>query len=80
MTASPIAIRSALPSERAALEELQRRSSMHEPMYREQLGPHPDAIDIPAALISSARFAWPSRTAPSSVSRIAPRMSLHLDA
>jgi len=44
-------IRPARPSEREALEELQRRSSMHDPMYREQLAAHPDAIDLPLSQI-----------------------------
>ena len=43
--------RSAELAERTALEELQRRSSMHEPMYRAQLAAHPDAIDLPAEQI-----------------------------
>jgi GNAT superfamily N-acetyltransferase len=46
-------IRPALPSERGALEELQRRSSMHQPLYREQLAANPDAIELPAALIAA---------------------------
>jgi len=51
LTGARIAIRFALPVERTALEELQRRSSMHEPMYRAQLAAHPDAIEVPADLI-----------------------------
>jgi GNAT superfamily N-acetyltransferase len=47
MTADAVAIRVAEVSEREALEELQRRSSIHEPMYREQLAAHPDAIELP---------------------------------
>jgi GNAT superfamily N-acetyltransferase len=46
-----IFMRPAVPAERAALESLQRRSSMHEPMYRAQLTAHPDAIEVPAELI-----------------------------
>src|SRR3954463_5015040 len=46
-------VRLARGSEREALQELQRRSSMHEPMYRAQLAAHPDAIDLPAALIAT---------------------------
>jgi GNAT superfamily N-acetyltransferase len=40
-------------SERDALEDLQRRSSMHDPMYREQLAAHPDAIELPAEQIAA---------------------------
>ena len=46
-------IRFARASERKALEDLQRRSSMHEPMYREQLAAHPDAIELPAEQITA---------------------------
>lgn len=46
-------IRSAGPGEREALEALQRRSSMHEPMYRAQLAAHPDAIELPAEQIAA---------------------------
>ena len=46
-------IRPARASERRALEELQRRSSMHQPMYREQLAANPDAIELPAEQIAS---------------------------
>lgn len=51
MTVPPTAIRSAHLAERTALEDLQRRSSMHEPMYRAQLAAHPDAIELPAEQI-----------------------------
>jgi GNAT superfamily N-acetyltransferase len=44
-------IRDARPYEREALEALQRRSSVHEPMYREQLEAHPEAIELPAEQI-----------------------------
>ncbi|MGZ6564528.1 MAG: GNAT family N-acetyltransferase [Solirubrobacteraceae bacterium] len=47
-----MAIRLARVSEREALEQLQRRSSMHEPMYRAQLAAHPDAIELPAQQIT----------------------------
>jgi N-acetylglutamate synthase-like GNAT family acetyltransferase len=47
MAAERVTIRPARASERRALEDLQRRSSMHEPMYREQLEAHPDAIELP---------------------------------
>jgi N-acetylglutamate synthase-like GNAT family acetyltransferase len=49
--ADAVVIRPARPSEREELERLQRRSSMHEPMYRRQLAAHPDAIELPAELI-----------------------------
>jgi GNAT superfamily N-acetyltransferase len=50
---STTTIRAAAPAEREALEELQRRSSMHEPMYRAQLEAHPDAIELPAGQIAA---------------------------
>ena len=40
-------------AERDALEELQRRASAHEPMYRAQLAAHPDAIELPAEQIAA---------------------------
>ena len=46
-------IRFARASERTALENLQRRSSMHEPMYRAQLAANPDAIELPAEQITA---------------------------
>jgi len=46
-----VTIRPARISEREALTELERRSSMHQPMYRERLAAHPDAIELPAAQI-----------------------------
>jgi N-acetylglutamate synthase-like GNAT family acetyltransferase len=46
-------IRAAQASEREALEALQRRSSMHGPMYRAQLAAHPDAIELPAKQIAA---------------------------
>jgi GNAT superfamily N-acetyltransferase len=46
-------IRTAQAPERDALETLQRRSSMHDPMYREQLAAHPDAIELPAEQIAA---------------------------
>jgi N-acetylglutamate synthase-like GNAT family acetyltransferase len=48
-----LTIRLAQASEREALEELQRRSSMHHPMYRAQLAAHPDAIELPADQIAA---------------------------
>jgi predicted N-acetyltransferase YhbS len=48
-----VTIRFARVAEREALEELQRRSSMHDPMYRAQLAAHPDAIDLPEAQIAA---------------------------
>jgi GNAT superfamily N-acetyltransferase len=46
-------VRTARPAEKAALEALQRRSSLHEPMYRAQLEAHPDAIELPAEQIAA---------------------------
>jgi ribosomal protein S18 acetylase RimI-like enzyme len=46
-------LRFAKPDEREALESLQRRSSTHDPMYREQLSAHPDAIELPASQIAA---------------------------
>jgi predicted N-acetyltransferase YhbS len=46
-------IRSACASEHDALEALQRRSSIHQPMYREELLAHPDAIKLPAEQIEA---------------------------
>jgi N-acetylglutamate synthase-like GNAT family acetyltransferase len=48
-----ITIRPAELPERDALEALQRRSSVHEPLYRAQLEAHPDAIELPAELITA---------------------------
>jgi GNAT superfamily N-acetyltransferase len=48
-----ITIRAAEAAERGELEALQRRSSMHQPMYRAQLEAHPDAIDLPADSIAA---------------------------
>ena len=45
-------IRPARVAERDALERLQRRSSMHEPMHRAQLAAHPDAIELPVEHIT----------------------------
>jgi GNAT superfamily N-acetyltransferase len=45
--AAEATIRPARVSERETLESLQRRSSVHEPMYRAQLEAHPDAIELP---------------------------------
>jgi N-acetylglutamate synthase-like GNAT family acetyltransferase len=53
MKAAATRIRLAELSERAALEQLQRRSSVHQPMYREQLAAHPDAIELPAKQITA---------------------------
>ena len=49
----PTIIRRAHRSERDALEELQRRSSVHEPMYRAELETHPDAIELPTEQITA---------------------------
>jgi len=54
MTAASVTtIRYAQVSERDALEQLQRRSSRHQPMYRAQLAAHPDAIELPAEQITA---------------------------
>jgi N-acetylglutamate synthase-like GNAT family acetyltransferase len=53
MPAHATIVRSARVSERAALEQLQRRSSVHQPMYRAQLEAHPDAIELPAEQIEA---------------------------
>ena len=46
-------IRPAQPAERAALEALQLRSSLHHPLYREQLAAHPEVIELPAEQIAA---------------------------
>ena len=51
--ADALRIRHARASERAALEALQRRSSMHHPMYRAQLAAHPEAIELPVEQIAA---------------------------
>jgi len=38
---------------REALEDLQRRSSMHDPLYRTQLAAYPDAITFPGSQIEA---------------------------
>jgi ribosomal protein S18 acetylase RimI-like enzyme len=48
-----ISIRTASLPERETLEGLQRRASMHGPMYRARLAAHPDAIALPADQISA---------------------------
>ena len=53
MEADAVTIRLARASEREALERLQRRASMDEPMYRAQLEAHPDAIELPAEQITA---------------------------
>ena len=53
MTADAVTMRLARPSERHALERLQRRSSLHQPMYRAQLAAHPDAIHLPGEQIAA---------------------------
>jgi N-acetylglutamate synthase-like GNAT family acetyltransferase len=53
MTAPALAIRPAQIDERERLEELQRRASVHEPMFRAQLEAHPDAIDLPVGQIEA---------------------------
>lgn len=46
-----IDIRPAVPDERLALEQLQRRASLALEDYREQLEAHPDAIELPKGKI-----------------------------
>jgi predicted N-acetyltransferase YhbS len=53
MKADATTIRLAQVSERDALEQLQRRSSLHGPLYRAQLAAHPDAIDLPVEQIAT---------------------------
>jgi predicted N-acetyltransferase YhbS len=40
-------------SERDALERLQRRASMHGPLYRAQLAAHPEVVELPAEQIAT---------------------------
>ena len=51
--ADTITLRLAKPEEHQALEELQRRSSLEFPDYREQLLANPDAIHLPPAQIAN---------------------------
>jgi predicted N-acetyltransferase YhbS len=53
VSTQPISIRFADPAEREALEDLQRRSSMHHPTYRQQLAAQPDAIELPTEQIET---------------------------
>ena len=48
-------LRDALPRERAALEALQRRASLHNEGDREAMLAHPDAIELPAEHIEHTR-------------------------
>ena len=50
---SPLRLRGAASGERAELEALQRRSSEVWEQYREQLAAHPEAIEMPEALIDN---------------------------
>ena len=52
MTAAAVTIRLARASEREALEGLQLRSSLHDPLYRAAIAAHPDAIHLPAEQIT----------------------------
>ena len=47
-----IRVRPALPEEREALEDLQRRASLALPDYREQLEANPDAVHLPTGQIA----------------------------
>ena len=53
MKAASTTIRPARLVERDALERLQRRSSVHDPLYRAQLAAHPDAIELPVEQITA---------------------------
>ena len=53
--ADTITLRLARPEEHQALEELQRRSSLEFPDYREQLLANPDAIHLPPAQIANGQ-------------------------
>jgi N-acetylglutamate synthase-like GNAT family acetyltransferase len=53
MEADPATIRPARLADRDALERLQGRSSVHDPMYRAQLAAHPDAIELPIEQITA---------------------------
>ena len=46
-------IRLAIPSERLALEALQWRASLPNPLYRDSLLAHPDAISLPVSQIEA---------------------------
>ena len=50
-----VRIRDAAPAERAALEDLQRRSADVWPDYREQLAANPDVIEVDAEAIAHRR-------------------------
>ena len=52
---SDLRIRAARAEERDGLEELQRRSSTHQPLYREELAAHPDSIELPAEQIAAGQ-------------------------
>jgi GNAT superfamily N-acetyltransferase len=53
--AAPPIFRLALPAERGALEELQRRASLTSEEDREALLAHPDAIELPLEQITEGR-------------------------
>jgi GNAT superfamily N-acetyltransferase len=55
VTTAPATFRLAVPSERAALEELQRRASLIYEEDREALLAHPDAIELPLEQITDGR-------------------------
>src|ERR1700759_2773510 len=48
-----ITMRTADAAEREALEALQFRSSVHQPMYREQLEANPDAVELPVEQLAA---------------------------
>ena len=53
--ADTIYLRRARPEEHEVLEELQRRSSLELPEYREQLLANPDAVHLPPAQIANGQ-------------------------
>ena len=53
MARQPVLIRLAVPSEKRALEALQRRASLNNPGDREALLANPDAIEVPSEQIES---------------------------
>jgi len=53
--AESLTLRLARPEEHEELEELQRRSSLELPEYREQLLANPDAIHLPPAQIANGQ-------------------------
>jgi hypothetical protein len=63
-------------SERDALERLQRRSSMHGPMYRAQLAAHPEGVELLAEQIAAGLVRVAEQGEAQTRFGPAPRMSL----